>query len=494
MTVAALRESATTQASSPLPVHRDLYYGGAWHKPLGGYEPTWNPATGENLGNAANANAADIDAAAQAAHKAFVEWRRIKPTERAALMRKISAVIRANADEFALIDSLNCGNPLWALRRDISNAAASIDFFAGLVLQVQGATIPLGEGIVNMTVREPIGVIGRIVAYNHPFSFAAAKLGSILGAGCTTVIKAAQQAPLSAFRLMELIEGILPPGVVNVVSGGVECGQAMVAHPLIPKISLVGSVPTGRAIARGAADRLKLVELELGGKNALIVYPDADVKRVIAGAVGGMNFAWCGQSCGSMSRLFIHESLHDQVLDGVIEGIRKIKPGNPQDDATKMGALISKAQFDKVMSYIEIGKKEGAKLLTGGKVPDDPKLKGGFFVEPTVFSGVTMDMRIGREEIFGPVLSVFKWSDEEKMFADVNAVEYGLTGAVFTTSLATAHRAAARIEAGYVWVNSAGGQALGTPYGGIKQSGYGRDKVLDEMLSHTVLKNIAITL
>jgi betaine-aldehyde dehydrogenase len=494
MTVAALRESTDATAASPLPKHRDLYYGGGWHKPQGGYAPTINPATGQSLGEAPNANAADVDAAAQAAHKAFRDWKKIKPTERAALMRKISAVVRANAEEFALIDSLNCGNPRWALRRDIGNAAAAIDYFAGLVLQVQGATIPLGEDVVNMTVREPVGVIGRIVAYNHPFSFAAAKFGSTLGAGCTVVIKAAQQAPLSAYRLMELIDGILPPGVVNVISGGIECGQAMVAHPLIAKMSLVGSVPTGRAVARGAADRLKHVELELGGKNALIVYPDADVKKVIASAIGGMNFAWCGQSCGSMSRLFIHEKLYDEVLKGVVEGISKIKPGNPQDDNTKMGALISKVQFDKVMSYIELGKKEGAKLLTGGKVPDDPALKGGFFIEPAVFADVNMTMRIGREEIFGPVLSVFKWSDEEKMFADVNAVEYGLTGSVFTRDISTAHKAARRVEAGYVWVNTAGGQALGTPYGGVKQSGYGRDKVLEEMLSNTYVKNIAIAL
>ncbi len=494
MTVAALRETADAKTRSPFPTHRDLYYGGAWHKPKGGYEPTWNPATGESLGDVANANAADVDAAAQAAHKAFLEWKRVKPTDRAALMRKVSAVIRANAEEFALIDSLNCGNPLWALRRDIGNAAASIDFFAGLVLQVQGATIPLGEDVVNMTVREPVGVIGRIVAYNHPFSFAAAKFGAILGAGCTAVIKAAQQAPLSAYRLMELIEGILPPGVVNVVSGGIECGQAMVAHPLITKMSLVGSAATGRAVARGAADRLKHVELELGGKNALIVYPDADVKRAIAGAIGGMNFAWCGQSCGSMSRLFIHESLYDEVLKGVVAGIEKIKPGNPLDENCQMGALISKAQFDKVMSYIEIAKKEGAKLMTGGKASDDPKLKGGFFVEPTVFAEVNQSMRIANEEVFGPVLSVLKWSDEEKMFADVNAVEYGLTGSVYTSNVSTAHKAARRIEAGYVWVNTAGGQALGTPYGGIKQSGYGRDKVLEEMLSNTHVKNIAINL
>ena len=494
MTVTALRDSTDAKGRSPLPTHRDLYIGGAWVKPQGGYAETINPATGESLGQAPNANAADVDAAAKAAHKAFQDWRKIKPTDRAALMRKVSAVIRANAEEFALIDSLNCGNPLTALRRDIGNAAAAIDYFAGLVLQVHGSTIPLGEDIVNMTVREPVGVVGRIVAYNHPFAFTAAKFGAVLGAGCTMVTKAAYQAPLSAYRLMELIDGMLPPGVVNMISGGVECGQAMVAHPLIAKMSLVGSPATGRAIAKGASDRLKHVELELGGKNALIIYPDADIKKAIKFAISGMNFSWCGQSCGSMSRLMVHESVYDEVLKAVVEGISKIKPGNPLDEDCKMGALISKAQFDKVVSYVEIAKKDGAKLMTGGKAPDDPKLKGGFFFEPTVFADVTQDMRIANEEVFGPILSVMKWSDEEKMFADVNAVEYGLTGAVFTSNISTAHKAARRIEAGYVWVNTAGGQALGTPYGGIKQSGYGRDKVIEEMLSNTHVKNIAIAL
>ncbi len=494
MTVTALRDSTDAKGRSPLPTHRDLYIGGAWVKPQGGYAETINPATGESLGQAPNANAADVDAAAKAAHKAFQDWRKIKPTDRAALMRKVSAVIRANAEEFALIDSLNCGNPLTALRRDIGNAAAAIDYFAGLVLQVHGSTIPLGEDIVNMTVREPVGVVGRIVAYNHPFAFTAAKFGAVLGAGCTMVTKAAYQAPLSAYRLMELIDGMLPPGVVNMISGGVECGQAMVAHPLIAKMSLVGSPATGRAIAKGAADRLKHVELELGGKNALVIYPDADIKKAIKFAISGMNFSWCGQSCGSMSRLMVHESVYDEVLKAVVEGISKIKPGNPLDEDCKMGALISKAQFDKVVSYVEIAKKDGAKLMTGGKAPDDPKLKGGFFFEPTVFADVTQDMRIANEEVFGPILSVMKWSDEEKMFADVNAVEYGLTGAVFTSNISTAHKAARRIEAGYVWVNTAGGQALGTPYGGIKQSGYGRDKVIEEMLSNTHVKNIAIAL
>jgi betaine-aldehyde dehydrogenase len=494
MTVTALRDSTDAKGRSPLPTHRDLYIGGSWVKPQGGYAETINPATGESLGNAPNANAADVDAAAQAAHKAFLEWRKVKPTDRAALMRKVSAVIRANAEEFALIDSLNCGNPISALRRDISNAAAAIDYFAGLVLQIHGNNIPLGQDVFNVTERVPIGVVGRIVAYNHPFAFFAAKFGAVLGAGCTMVAKAAYQAPLSAYRLMELIDGILPPGVVNVVSGGVECGQAMVAHPLIAKISLVGSPATGRAIAKGAADRLKHVELELGGKNALVVYPDADVKKAIKFAISGMNFSWCGQSCGSMSRLMVHESVYDEVLKAVVEGISKIKPGNPLDEDCKMGALISKAQFDKVASYVDIAKKDGARLMTGGKASDDPKLKGGFFFEPTVFADVTQNMRIANEEVFGPILSVMKWSDEDKMFDDVNAVEYGLTGAVFTQNVSTAIKAARRIDSGYVWVNTAGGQALGTPYGGMKQSGYGRDKVLEEMLSNTHIKNIAIAL
>jgi betaine-aldehyde dehydrogenase len=494
MTVTALRDSTDAKGRSPLPTHRDLYIGGQWVKPQGGYAETINPATGESLGNAPNANAADINAAAEAAHKAFLEWRNVTPTDRAALMRKVSAVIRANAEEFALIDSLNCGNPINALRRDITNAAAAIDYFAGLMLQIHGNNIPLGQDVFNVTERVPIGVVGRIVAYNHPFAFFAAKFGAVLGAGCTMVAKAAYQAPLSAYRLMELIDGILPPGVVNVVSGGVECGQAMVAHPLIPKMSLVGSPATGRAIAKGASDRLKHVELELGGKNALIVYPDADIKKAIKFAISGMNFSWCGQSCGSMSRLMVHESVYDDVLQAVVEGIAKIKPGNPQDEDCKMGALISKAQFDKVASYVEIAKKDGAKLMTGGKPSDDPKLKGGFFFEPTVFADVTQNMRIANEEVFGPILSVMKWSDEEKMLADVNAVEYGLTGAVFSQNISTAIRAARRIDSGYVWVNTAGGQALGTPYGGMKQSGYGRDKVIEEMLSNTHVKNIAIAL
>lgn len=494
MTVTTMTDSTVKSAQSPLPTHRDLYYGGAWHVPKGGYEPTWNPATGESLGNAPVANAADVDAAVKAAHAGFLEWRRIKPLERAKLMRKLSATIRANAEELALVDSLNGGNPISAARGDVLGACERIDYMAGLVLELQGHTIPLGEGILDMTVREPMGVIGTLVAYNHPISFAATKFGPVLGAGCSILIKAATQAPLSVLRMMEILDGIAPPGVINVVAGGVECGQAIVAHPQVPRITLIGSVATGRAIARAAADRLKPTEMELGGKNAMIVYPDADIKKAVTGAIAGMNYTWCGQSCMSMSRLFLHESIYDQVLAGVVEGVSKIKPGIPQDPNTKMGAVVSKTQLDKIMAYIELGQKEGGKVILGGKRPTDPALAKGNFVEPTIITGITQDMRIANEEIFGPVQSVIKWSDEEKMIEEVNRPEYGLTASIYTNSLSTAHRTASRIDVGYIWINAFTGPALGTPYGGIKQSGYGRNKVIEEMFGNMNMKNINITL
>jgi betaine-aldehyde dehydrogenase len=482
------------QLDSVLPVQRDLYYGGKWHEPAGGYRETWNPATGEALALCAEANAADVDHAVDAAHKAFFAWRRVKPLERAALLRKVAGILRSNADELALIDAANCGNPVREMTRDVLNAAAQFDFFAGLATELKGETIPMGEGVVNFSLREPFGVVARIMAYNHPLMFTAAKAAAPLAAGNTVIIKPPYQAPLSAYRLMELLDGILPPGVLNIVTGGTECGQALVAHPMVPRISLIGSVPTGRAVAKLAAEQLKHVTLELGGKNACIVYPDADLKRAIAGAVAGMNFTWCGQSCGSTSRLFVHESVYDEVLEGVVRGVAYYRPGIPTRMETTMGALVSREQRDKVMRYIEIGKGEGAKLVSGGRAPDDPLLAKGYFVEPTVFSGVTQSMRIANEEIFGPVLSVLKWKDEEALFEQVNAVEYGLTAAIFTSGLANAHRAANRVEAGYVWINNSSAHFLGAGFGGYKHSGIGREESYEELLSFTQSKNVNITL
>jgi betaine-aldehyde dehydrogenase len=486
--------SLDAKIASVLPNHRDLFYDGKWQKPSGGYLETWNPATGGSLGPCAEADVEDVDKAVRGAHKAFREWRKTKPLERAAALKKLARILLDHAEELALLDAANCGNPAKEMLSDVRVAAAQIEFFAGLVTEIKGETVPMGDGAVNMMVREPFGVCARIVAYNHPFMFTAAKFAPALAAGNTVIMKPPAQAPLSAYRMMELIEGVLPPGVLNIVTGGKTCGEALTAHPLIPVVTLIGSVPTGRAIAKAAADKLKHVGLELGGKNALIVYPDADLKRAIEGAVRGMNFTWCGQSCGSTSRLFLHESVHDEVLAGVVAAAKHYRPGIPTEMDTTMGAIISKAQWDKIMNYIALGRQEGARLVTGGKAPDDPRLANGFFIEPTIFADVTMNMRIAKEEIFGPVLSVIKWRDEEEMFEQVNGVEYGLTAAIYTTNLANAHRAANRVEAGFVWVNHSASHFLGTPFGGFKQSGNFREESIHELLSFTRMKNITISL
>ena len=295
-------------------------------------------------------------------------------------------------------------------------------------------------------------------------------------------------------RFAELVGPFFPPGVFSVLPGGRECGAALTAHPLIAKVGLIGSVPTGKAIMRASADSLKKVALELGGKNALIAYPQASPDKVAAGSIRGMNFTWCGQSCGSTSRAFIHDSIYDAVLTRVKERVAYYKPGIPTDPATTMGAIVSKTQFDRVMSYIASAKQEGARLLHGGGPPADPALAKGFFVEPTVFADVTMGMRIAREEIFGPVLGILRWSDEAKMLEEVNSVEYGLTASIWTNDISTAHRTAAAVEAGFVWINEVGKHFLGTAFGGFKQSGIGREEGFEEMLAFTQEKNIHVRL
>jgi betaine-aldehyde dehydrogenase len=476
-----------------LPSRRDCFYGGAWHK-AGRYVDTINPGTGASLGKVADAAAAEMNAAVAAAKAAFETWRHVPPLERARMLKQIATVLRDNAEELAMIDAADCGNPFTEMVRDANVAAAQIEFYAGLVTEMKGASIPMGPDVVNFSVREPRGVVGRIIPFNHPFMFCAGKAAAPLAAGNTVVMKPPEQAPLSSLRLAELIDGILPPGVFNLVPGGREAGSALASHPDVAMIALIGSVPTGRAVMRAAADTLKPVLLELGGKNALIAYPDANIDEVADGVIGGMNFTWCGQSCGSTSRAFLHEKIYDAVIERVTAKISHYKPGIATDPATTMGAIISKVQYERVLSYIESAKAEGARLVAGGKRPSDPALANGFFVEPTVFADVTPQMRIAREEIFGPVLSIFKWSDEKAMFSEVNAVEYGLTASIWTNDLSTAHRAAAMVQSGFVWVNETSKHFLGAPFGGYKQSGIGREECFEELLSFTQEKNIHIKL
>jgi betaine-aldehyde dehydrogenase len=481
--------------SLKLPTHREPYYAGKWQKPATErYADATAPGSGESLGKVVDGTVADAEAAIAAAKAAFKEWRRVPPLERAKMLRAIADVLRKNGNELAMLDAADCGNPYAEMVRDANAGAAQLDFYAGLVTEMKGASIPMGPDSVNFSVREPLGVVGRIIPFNHPFMFAAGKSGAPLAAGNTVVLKPPEQAPLSALRLAELIDGILPPGVWNVVPGGREVGQVLSSHPDVAMVALIGSVPTGRAVMKAASDTLKPVLLELGGKNALIAYPDADLEAVSAAVVDGMNFTWCGQSCGSTSRAFIHEKIYDAVLQRAAESVKRYKPGDPTDPATTMGSIINQVQYDRVLKYIAAGKEDGARLVSGGKRPDDPKLAKGLFIEPTIFADVNMGMRIGKEEIFGPVLSVFKWRDEAEMLAQVNQVEYGLTCSIWTSDLTTAHRTAAAVEAGYVWVNEVSKHFLGAPFGGYKQSGVGREECIEELIRFTREKNIHVNL
>ena len=406
----------------------------------------------------------------------------------------MAARVREHADELAWIDATNGGNPVHEMASDARIAAAQLEFFAGLVTEMKGASIPMGPDAVNFSVREPVGVVARIIPFNHPFMFAAGKSAAPLAAGNSVIVKPPDQAPLSTLRLAELVADLLPPGTFNVLPGDRATGAALASHPGVAMVAIIGSVAAGRAVMRAASETLKPLMLELGGKNALIAYGDADPDAVAGAIVGGMNFTWCGQSCGSTSRAFVHASIHDAVVERVKARIAHFRPGLPADPATTMGAIVSRPQLERVESYVASALSEGARLVCGGRRPDDPKLARGHFYEATVFADVKPSMRIAQEEIFGPVLAILRWDDEKRMLDDVDAVPYGLTCSIWTNDLTTAHRAAMKVGAGYVWINEVGKHFLGAPFGGVKQSGLGREECLDELLRFTQEKNIHIGL
>lgn len=478
-----------------LPDHRSIYYGGGWHAAEGDRTAeTFDPGRGVVLAQVAEASAGDVDRAVAAARAGFAEWRDVPPLERAKILREIARLLRAHDRELATLDAANCGNPVREMISDANVAAVQLEFFAGLVTEMKGASIPMGPDAVNFSVRQPLGVVARILAFNHPFMFCGGKIAAPLAAGNAVIVKPPAQAPLSSLRLAELVDGLMPPGTFNVVPGGVEAGAALAHHKDVAKVTLIGSVPAGRAVMRAASETIKPVLLELGGKNALIAFGDSDPEAVAGAIVAGMNFTWCGQSCGSTSRAFLHEDIHDAVVERVRQAAQRYRPGLPTDPSTTMGALVSAAHYERVLGYIESAKAEGARLVCGGGRPADPALAGGCYIEPTVFADVTPDMRIAREEIFGPVLAVRRWRDEAAMIEEVNGLDYGLTCAIWTRDVTRAHRTAMAVEAGFVWINEVAKHFLGAPFGGAKQSGIGREECLDELLSFTQEKNIHVSL
>ncbi|AIJ48450.1 aldehyde dehydrogenase [Comamonas thiooxydans] len=493
----SLQESGdlTPYIQSTLPRSSGHFWAGRWHEGGSDTIATFNPSTGDLLADIPCASQAEVNAAVASAKSAFPTWAETPPLQRGALLREAARRVRLHSRELALLDAANCGNPVHAMQMDAEIAATQLDYFSGLVLEIKGETIPTANGSLNYTLREPLGPVARIFPFNHPFMFAAGKIAAPLAAGNTVILKPPEQAPLSTIRLLEILEDLFPPGVLNCVTGGRETGAALSAHTDVAAVALIGSVGAGKAVLRSAADTMKHTLLELGGKNAMVIYPDAELDRAVEGAVRGMNFTWCGQSCGSTSRLYVHRSIHDTFMQRVVaELAKKHRPGIATHSDTTMGAMASRAQYERALHYIRAGIEDGATLLTGGCPAREAHLQAGLFIEPTIFTGVLPDMRIAREEIFGPVLSVFSWEDENQMFADVNAVELGLTASVWTTSLNTGLRAAKRIQAGYVWVNECSAHIPGAPFGGYKQSGVGREESKEELLEFTQVKNVNVRL
>ncbi|MBL0144154.1 MAG: aldehyde dehydrogenase family protein [Betaproteobacteria bacterium] len=470
--------------------NRGHYYGGAWHAAASGrtFDST-SPSTGRVLATVPYADETDVDLAVKAAAKGFETWRKVGLKERAKCLEAFARRIRDEAKALAIIDAVDAGNAVKGMEGDMHWTADSLDYFAGLITEVKGETSSQGPRHLNLTRRQPYGVVAKLNPFNHPFRFCGEKAAAPLAAGNCVVIKSSEQAPISSFRLAELADGIFPPGVVNVVAGDGRTGAALVAHPLVSRIGFVGSVETGRLVARGAAEGLKRCTLELGGKNPIIIFPDADPKQAAAAAIKGMNMNRQGQSCSSTSRVFVHGSLHRAVVDEIVKLAEALPVGFPWIESNEFGPIVSRKQYDRITGFIEAGKAQGAKLLTGGGRPADPKLADGLFLAPTVFDGVSQDMRIASEEIFGPVMSVLAWTDMEEMIAMANGTQYGLTAAIVTNRLDLAMETAERVDAGYVWINGSG-RYLGAPYGGWKQSGLGVEETFEEMVSYTQVKNI----
>jgi 2-formylbenzoate dehydrogenase len=451
---------------------------------------TVNPYTEQPIVAVPAASASDVDRAVQAAKDGFEAWRSVPPLERARRVRVLHEVLLEHEQELSELDALDGGNPVTAMRNDVRSAVMMSELAANWALELKGHTVPATANHLHYTVREPYGVVGRIIPFNHPLLFAT-RVTVALIAGNSVVLKAPDQTPLSALRFGELIADIFPPGVLNILTGrGVEAGDRLVRHPDVRRIAFTGAPNTGRAIQRAAAESgVKNVSLELGGKNPLIVFPDADVEAAAKGAVLGMNFSWtAGQSCGSTSRLLVHHSIADEVIDAVREQAERLRIGDPLDPETEMGTLVSEAQMHKVLRYVQEGRMAGASLVTGGGRPD--YLDRGYIIAPTLFADVTPEMSIAQEEIFGPVLSVLTWRDEREALQIANGTAYGLTASVFTSDIQKAHAVARQLDCGYVWINTSSAHYPGMPFGGFKDSGVGREEDIGELLSYTQLKSI----
>jgi aldehyde dehydrogenase (NAD+)/betaine-aldehyde dehydrogenase len=462
----------------------------------GEWEECLNPANEEIIGRVPAGTKEDVGRAVAAAQRAWPEWARTPIKDRAEILRRFGLDLLARREDILRVEVADTGNTIRPMRADVQHAVDSLNYYAGVAHELKGETIPATPDHLHLTIREPYGVVARIVPFNHPLMFAVARTAAALASGNAVIVKPPETSPLSAMLLAEIAAKSLPQGVFNIVTGlGRTVGDAIVRHPEIKRIAFIGSVETGRAIQRAAAETaVKHVTLELGGKNPMIVLPDNDPEEIASAAVAGMNFTWQGQSCGSTSRLLIHEDLHDLVLEALTERVAKLRVGDPMSEESEMGPVNSAGQLKKVKTYIDSARQEGARLTTGGESPQGEMFRRGYWVRPTVFADVTPSMRIWQEEIFGPVLSVGRWSSLDQAIQLANDVGYGLTAAVWTRDIKNALEAARRVRSGHIWINTVGPHYLGVPYGGLKNSGVGREEGLEELLSYTETKVINIKL
>ena len=450
------------------------------------------PATGEVIARLHSATPAIIELAVAAATRAQADWATWRPVARGRVLRKAAEIIMQRNRELSELETLDTGKPLQeTMYVDATSGAEALEFFGGIAASINGETVNLGQDFAY-TKRVPLGVCVGIGAWNYPTQIACWKGAPALACGNAMIFKPSETTPLCALKIAEiLVEAGAPKGLYNVVQGLGPVGAALTTHPGVAKVSLTGSVPTGQKVYAAAAQGLRYVTMELGGKSPLIVFDDADIEDAVGGAMLG-NFYSTGQVCSNGTRVFVQKGIRDKFLDRLVERTAKIRIGDPMDEEVQLGPMVSAAQHAKVMNYIEIGKKEGANLRIGGGIPKVQGYEGGFFIEPTVFAGVTDDMTIAREEIFGPVMAVLDFDEEDEVINRANATQFGLSAGVFTRDLTRGHRVVDRLEAGTLWINSYNLAPVEVPFGGSKMSGVGRENSREAINYYTEVKSIYV--